>query len=83
MDDQMWDSLNRKVSVLDIEIGEQEVILRADIDVALSPYIPLPPIEEEFKTFFDRQAEESASTRKKKKNKKQLEEEAEQLLLLE
>lgn len=86
MDEQMWDTLNRKVSVLDIDIAEQEVILRTDIDVALSPYVPLPPIEEEFKAFFDAQkAEESQSSRskKKKKNKKQLEEEAEQLQLLE
>ena len=82
----MWDTLNRKVSVLDIDIAEQEVILRTDIDVQLSPYVPLPPIEEEFKAFFDAQkAEESQSSRskKKKKNKKQLEEEAEQLQLLE
>ena len=73
MDEEMWDTLNRKVSVLDIDIAEQEVILRTDIDVQLSPYVPLPPIEEEFKAFFDAQkAEESQSSRskKKKKNKK-------------
>ena len=48
--------------------------------MALSQYVPLPPIEEEFKAFFDAQkAEESdlSRSRKKKKNKKQLEEEAE------
>ena len=53
MDDAMFDSLNRKVSVLDIDISEQEIILRADLDVPLSPYVPMPSIEEEFKSFFD------------------------------
>ena len=33
MNDEMWDSLNRKMSILDIDIGEQEVILRTDLDV--------------------------------------------------
>ena len=53
MNTEMWDSLNRKMSVLDIDIAEQEIILRTDLDVALSSYVPLPPIEEEFKAFFD------------------------------
>ena len=43
--------------------------MRTDIDLALRPYVPLPPIEEEFKAFFDAQkAEESQSSRSKKKN---------------
>ena len=58
MDDVMFDCLNRKVSILDIDISEQEVILRADLDVPLSPFTPMVSIEEEFKSFFDQQAEE-------------------------
>ena len=38
MDDEMFDSLNRKVSILDIDFSEQEVVLRADLDVPLSPF---------------------------------------------
>ena len=78
MDDVMFDKLNRKVSVLDIDISEQEVILRADLDVPLSPYVPLPPIEEQFKVLLEAQQAESQpsqkKTSKKKKNKKQVEE---------
>lgn len=86
MDETMFDTLNRKVSVLDIDLAEQEVILRADLDVPMQPFVPMPPIEEEFRAFFEAQAEatkESQKSKKKKKNKKQLEEEAEQLALLE
>jgi len=86
MNEEMWDTLNRKMSILDVDISEQEILLRTDLDLALSPYVPLPPIEEEFKTFFDAQAadnSQSSRSKKKKKNKKQLEEEAEQLQLLE
>jgi hypothetical protein len=87
MNDDMFDQLNRKMSILDVDISEQEVILRVDLDVPLSPFNPMPSIEEEFKQFFDAQADEegqsSSPTKKKKKNKKQLEEEAEQLMLIE
>lgn len=84
MNDETFDTLNRKVSILDIDIADKEVILRADIDVPLNPFTPMPSIEEEFRAFFEAQAEgESGKSKKKKKNKKQLEEEAEQLMLLE
>ena len=53
MNDEMFDSLNRKMSILDVDISEQEVILRVDLDVPLSPFNPMPSIEEEFKQFFD------------------------------
>ena len=56
------------------------------MDIPLSPFIPMPPIEEEFRAFFEAQAEntkDSGKSKKKKKNKKQLEEEAEQMALLE
>ena len=44
----MWDQLNRKTSVLDIDVGEVDIILRTDLDVPLSAYVPPPPIEEQF-----------------------------------
>lgn len=86
MNEETFDTLNRKVSILDIDLAEQEVILRADLDVPMQPFVPMPPIEEEFRAFFEAQAEgtkESQKSKKKKKNKKQLEEEADQLALLE
>lgn len=58
MDSVMWDKFNRKMSILDIDVGEQEIIFRADLDAALTPFVPLPPIEEEFKEFFEAQAAE-------------------------
>lgn len=86
MDDETFDTLNRKVSIMDIDFAEQDVILRADLDIPMSPFVPMPPIEEEFRAFFEAQAEaskDSAKTKKKKKNKKQQEEESEQYALLE
>ena len=86
MNEETFDCLNRKVSILDIDSAEQEIILRTDLDIPLSPFIPMPPIEEEFRAFFEAQAEntkDSGKSKKKKKNKKQLEEEAEQMALLE
>ena len=52
MNMEMFDTLNRKVSILDIDFAEQEVILRADLDIPLSIFVPMPPIEDEFKNFF-------------------------------
>ena len=49
----MFDCLNRKVSIMDIDFGDKEIILRTDLDVPLNPFVPMPPIEEEFKAFFD------------------------------
>ena len=87
MNDETFDKLNRKVSIMDIDFAEQEVILRADLDIPMSQFTPMAPIEEEFKAFFQAQAEASVESKdkskKKKKNKKQLEEEAEQLSLME
>ena len=53
MDDETFDCLNRKVSIIDIDFAEQEIILRADLDISLNPFIPMPPIEEEFRAFFE------------------------------
>jgi hypothetical protein len=79
MDAVQFEQLNRLVSVLDIDINDQDVVLRADMDVPLSPYTPLPPLEEEFKDYLQMLEDEAAFTGKKKpkKSKKQLEEEAE------
>jgi hypothetical protein len=46
MDSNMFDQLNRKVSIQDIDVGEQDLILRLDLDVPLSQYIPPPPLED-------------------------------------
>ena len=87
MNEETFDQLNRKVSILDIDFAEQEVILRADLDIPMQPFVAMPPIEEEFRAFFEAQQEATKEsgkqTKKKKKNKKQLEEEAEQMALLE
>ena len=85
MDEAVFDQLNRKMSILDIDIGEQDILLRMDLDVPLSHFTQLPPIEEEFKSLFEDQEKSSASRKstKKKKNKKQIEEEQERQALLE
>ena len=46
MDYAMFDELNRKVSVMDIEIGEQDLVLRTDMDVPLSEYNTAPTMEQ-------------------------------------
>jgi len=79
MDAEAFEKLNRKMSILDIEISDLDVVLRTDLDVPLSPFTPLPPLEEEFKEWILQQEEEAQQSGKKKqkKSKKQLEEEAE------
>lgn len=46
MDTERFDCLNRKMSVLDIDIGEMDIVTRADLDVPLTPYVAPPPLEE-------------------------------------
>jgi hypothetical protein len=77
MDCAAFEKLNRKVSVLDIDIADMEVVLRTDLDVPLTPYQALPPLEEEFKDFLQQQQEEASLKKKQKKTKKQQEEDAE------
>jgi hypothetical protein len=67
MDAEMFDSLNRKVSILDIDVGELEVVLRTDLDVPLTPYVPLPPLEDEFKDLLSSKEEEDANQASQKK----------------
>lgn len=61
MNAEVFDQLNRKVSILDIDVGELEVVLRTDLDVPLTPYVPLPPLEEEFKELLQAKEEEEAN----------------------
>merc|ERR1712060_287708 len=42
MDAERFDTLNRKKSIMDVDIADQEVILRVDLDVPLNPFIPMP-----------------------------------------
>ena len=51
MNAEAFEKLNRKVSVLDMDVNDQDVVLRVDLDVPLSAYTPLPPLEEEFKDY--------------------------------
>ena len=81
MDTDMFDQLNRKMSVLDIDIGEMDIVTRADLDVPLTTYVPPPPLEEQFSSIMaiiEENAHQMAScdstrqkrpTKAKKKNK--------------
>ena len=40
MDEAIYDKLNRKLSVYDVELGSKDVILRLDLDIPLSKFIP-------------------------------------------
>lgn len=51
MDKKKWDELYRKKSILDIGCEGKNVLLRLDLDVPLSEYVP--PQEEEVKTKLD------------------------------
>jgi hypothetical protein len=44
MDSSQWDQVNRKLSVYDIELGNKDVVLRLDLDVPLSPFVPPPKL---------------------------------------
>ena len=59
MNAEAFEKLNRKISVLDIDINDQDVVLRVDLDVPLSPYQALPPLEEEFKDYLQLLEEEA------------------------
>jgi len=83
IDNDLFDQYNRKVSVLDIEIAEQDLVLRADLDVPLSTYVPPAPLDEQFGSLISIQEDSVAkatSSRKvkgKKKTKVQIQEEME------
>jgi hypothetical protein len=82
MDADTFEKLNRKMSILDIDISELDVVLRTDLDVPLSLYTALAPLEEEFKELLEMQESDALNgslKKKQKKSKKQIEEEAELL----
>ena len=70
MDADAFEKLNRKISILDIDISELDVVLRMDLDMPLSAYSPLPPLEDEFKELLEMQAQEASNPNLKKKQKK-------------
>lgn len=39
MNADQYDIINRKLSIFDIDLGSQDLILRLDLDVALSPFV--------------------------------------------
>lgn len=55
MDADAFEKLNRKMSILDMEIGELDVVLRMDLDVPLTPFVALQPLEDEFKELLEMQ----------------------------
>lgn len=40
MDAEQYDCINRKLSVYDIELGARDIVLRLDLDIPLSKFIP-------------------------------------------
>ena len=70
MDRATFEKLNRKLSILDMDVGELDVVLRTDLDVPLTSYVPLSPLEEEFKELLAAQEEEAQQASQKKKQKK-------------
>ena len=59
MDADAFEKLNRKMSILDMEIGELDVVLRMDLDVPLTPFVALQPLEDEFKELLEMQEQEA------------------------
>lgn len=46
MDNDRWDVINRKTSIYDIELGAKDIVLRLDLDVAVSPFVAPPKVVE-------------------------------------
>jgi len=44
MNKDVYDQLNRKLSVYDIELGAKDIILRLDLDIPLSKFIAPPKL---------------------------------------
>jgi hypothetical protein len=40
LDNHFFDKLNRKLSLYDIDLGSKDVVLRLDLDVPLSKFVP-------------------------------------------
>jgi hypothetical protein len=46
MDAGQYDCINRKLSIYDIELGSKDIVLRLDLDIALSKFVPPVKINE-------------------------------------
>ena len=46
MDSNEYDKINRKLSIYDIELGSKDIVLRLDLDIALSKFVPPVKINE-------------------------------------
>lgn len=44
MDADQYDGINRKLSIYDIELGARDIILRLDLDIALSKFVEPPKV---------------------------------------
>lgn len=44
MDANMYDAINRKLSIYDIELGAKDLIMRLDLDIPLSKFVEPPKI---------------------------------------
>jgi len=43
MDADAYEELHRRKSIRDVEISNKDLLIRMDLDVALSPFEPPPP----------------------------------------
>lgn len=46
MDAEQYDCINRKLSIYDIELGSKDIVLRLDLDIALSKFVPPVKVNE-------------------------------------
>jgi len=46
MDGERYDCINRKLSIYDIELGAKDLVMRLDLDVALSKFVEPPKVTE-------------------------------------
>ena len=44
MDEKQFDEIHRLESILDIDISGKDLVMRFDLDVPLTPYVPPQPI---------------------------------------
>lgn len=62
MDNARWDVINRKLSIYDIELGAKDIVLRLDLDVAMTPFVA-PPKAVEVQSITGKSFAERASER--------------------
>lgn len=69
MDRKEYDDLYHLESVLDIDVAGKDVILRLDLDVPLSNYVP-PPSESQMNTYDDMSKSQNTKDNTKGTNRK-------------